>query len=280
MLTANEAAGIVDNIPRATHQKRHLTGRAMTEQQTDEQQPASGPQQEKVPGAVVDGKATLYCFETCPFCWKVRSLLSWKGVAHSKVEVDPMKKAELDFSEWKAVPVFVESDGTQVNDSNDILHWVNSNHQGAERFPEAGEDANQDKWMEFSNEVLGKSIVPVIYRTYGSSLRALDYVTKVDNFGRWQAWKAKWIGAVVMRMVAKSRAKIWERNPEANLDHQLDELSAGLSGDFLGGDHPDGGDFANYGILRSMQGLRGFDIVEGHSIIGAWYARMQSTTGL
>ncbi|PXF20390.1 MAG: hypothetical protein CXX72_04935, partial [Methanobacteriota archaeon] len=56
MLTANEAAGIVDNIPRATHQKRHLTRRAMTEQQTDEQQPTSGPQEEKVPGAVVDGK--------------------------------------------------------------------------------------------------------------------------------------------------------------------------------------------------------------------------------
>ena len=252
----------------------------MTEQQTDEQQPTSGPQEEKVPGAVVDGKATLYCFETCPFCWKVRSLLSWKGVAHSKVEVDPMKKAELDFSEWKAVPVFVESDGTQVNDSNDILHWVNSHHQGAERFPEAGEDANQDKWMEFSNEVLGKSIVPVIYRTYRSSLHALDYVTKVDNFGRWQAWKAKWIGAVVMRLVARSRAKKWERGPEANLAHQLDELSTGLSGDFLGGDSPDGGDFSNYGILRSMQGLRGFDIVEGHSVVGAWYARMQSTTGL
>ena len=252
----------------------------MTEQQTDEQQPTSGPQEEKVPGAVVDGKATLYCFETCPFCWKVRSLLSWKGVAYSKVEVDPMKKAELDFSEWKAVPVFVESDGTQVNDSNDILHWVNSHHQGAEGFPEAGEDANQDKWMEFSNEVLGKSIVPVIYRTYRSSLHALDYVTKVDNFGRWQAWKAKWIGAVVMRLVARSRAKKWERGPEANLAHQLDELFTGLSGDFLGGDSPDGGDFSNYGILRSMQGLRGFDIVEGHSVVGAWYARMQSTTGL
>ena len=252
----------------------------MSEQEAVLEEPRGGPQEHKVPGAVVDGRSTLYCFESCPFCWKVRSLLAWKGVGYSKVEVDPMKKAELGFSDWKVVPVFIESDGTQVNDSNDILHWVNSEHEGAARFPAPGEDANQDEWMEFSNEVLGKSIVPVVYRNFAASLRALNYVTEVENFGRWQAWKAKWIGAVVMRMVAKNRAKTWELPPEENLSHQLDTLSTGLSSDFLGGDSPDGGDFANYGILRAMQGLRGFDIIEGHGDIGPWYARMQATTGV
>nr|AIF18038.1 microsomal prostaglandin-E synthase 2 (PTGES2) [uncultured marine group II/III euryarchaeote KM3_80_G12] len=240
----------------------------------------SGPQADKVAAAVVDQKPTLYCFETCPFCWKVRSLLAWKGVAYSKVEVDPLKKGELGFSDWKAVPVFVDSDGTQVNDSNDILEWINSNHEGATSFPAAGTDAEQERWMEFSNAVLGKSIVPVIYRTFGSSLKALAYVTSVEKFGRWQAWKAKWIGAFVMRMIGRSRAKLWDLPPEANLAHQLDELATGIEGDFLGGDSPDGGDFANYGMLRSMQGLRGFDIVEGHSSIGPWYGRMQSTSGV
>ena len=240
----------------------------------------AGVQEAKVPERVVDGKPTLYCFETCPFCWKVRSLLSWKGVDFSKVEVDPMKKKELKWSDWSAVPVYVEADGTQVNDSNPILHWVNSNHTGGTPFPRAGEDESQDKWMDFSGDVLGKSIVAVIYSSYGDSRKALAYVSEVESFSRWQAFQAKWLGGVIMRMVGKSRAKMFELPPEENLEFQLDHLSSALAGDFMGGEVPNGADFANYGILRAMQGLRGFPIVEAHGSIGPWFQRMKSTSGV
>ena len=95
----------------------------------------SGVQPTKVPERSVDNKPTIYAFETCPFCWKVRSLLSWKGIDYRQVEVDPMKKSELKWSEWNAVPVFVDGDGTQVNDSNDILHYINSNYEGGGEIP-------------------------------------------------------------------------------------------------------------------------------------------------
>ena len=52
-------------------------------------------------------------------------------------------------------------------------------------------------------------------------------------------------------------------------------MSSGIEGEFFGGEGPNGADFANYGILRSMQGLNGFDIVENHNIIWPWYNRMQ-----
>ncbi|MFL2957634.1 MAG: hypothetical protein ACJZ4Z_02455 [Candidatus Thalassarchaeaceae archaeon] len=48
--------------------------------------------------------------------------------------------------------------------------------------PDTGVDEKQDEWMDFSNSILGKSIVAVIYSSYFTSLKALDYVTKVDNF--------------------------------------------------------------------------------------------------
>ena len=41
-----------------------------------------------------------------------------------------------------------------------------------------------------------------------------------------------------------------------------------------------GADFANFGILRSMQGLNGFDIVERHEVISSWYERMQEHSGV
>ncbi len=240
----------------------------------------SGIQPTKVPERSVDKKPTIYAFETCPFCWKVRSLLSWKGVDYRQVEVDPMKKTELKWSEWNATPVFVDRDGTQVNDSNDILHYINSNYEGGEKFPVKGSDEAQDQWMNFSGDILGKSILPVIYNSYSSSRRALRYVSDVESFSALQKWKAIWLGGIIMRMVGKSRGKMFELPAEENLTYQLDVLSGGFTGDFFGGSSPNGADFANYGILRSMQGLRGWNIVESHAKAGPWFALMQSTTGV
>ena len=147
-------------------------------------------------------------------------------------------------------------------------------------FPKAGEDQDQDHWMDFSNNVLGKSIVAVIYSTYWTSVGALDYVTRVDNFSRASRLINKWIGAIIMRMVGKSRAKMFDLPPRENLQYQLDEMSKGINGKFFGGPEPNGADFANYGILRSMQGLNGFDLVERHPVISDWYGLMQHRSGV
>ena len=237
-----------------------------------------GKQDKLVPERVVDGLPTMYCFETCPFCFKVKALLGSRGIEYSKVEVDPTFKTQLKWSEWGKVPVFVDIDGTQVNDSNYILHYIDSN--GPESFPRKGEDLDQDKWMDFSNDVLGKSIVAVIYSSYKTSVEALDYVTRVDNFSFGSRLVNKWLGGFIMRMVGKSRAKMFELPPRANLQHQLDIMSDGIRGDYFGEKEPNGADFANFGILRSMQGLNGFDIVESHQTISAWYSRMQENSGV
>ena len=241
-------------------------------------EPTSGVQEVLVPERVVEGLPTMYCFETCPFCFKVKAILGSREIEYSKVEVDPTFKTQLKWSNWGKVPVFIDVDGTQVNDSNQILHYIDST--GSKSFPREGEDSEQDRWMDFSNKVLGKSIVAVIYASYGTSLKALDYVTKVDNFSFGSRLVNKWMGAFIMRMVGKSRAKMFELPPRENLQHQLDEMSKGIEGDFFGKEEPNGADFANFGILRSMQGLNGFDIVESHEVISGWYSRMQEHSGV
>jgi microsomal prostaglandin-E synthase 2 len=248
---------------------------ANTDQSANDNAACAGVQETRVQERAVDNKPTLYGFQTCPFCWKVRSLLNWKGVDYSPVEVDPMTKAEIKWANWKAVPVFVDADGTQVNDSNQILHYVDEQLGGPPRFAREGADAEQDGWMAFSDEVMAKSIVSVVYGSLRSSIAAMNYVTGVERFSRGQALKAKWLGGIVMRMIGRSRAKLFDLPPEENLTAQLDKLSAAFTPDFLGGAQPNGGDFANYGILRSTQGLRGFDLVENHPLAGPWYHRMQ-----
>mgnify|MGYP000435135727 FL=1 len=244
-----------------------------------EARPASpGVQDKLVPERVVDGLPTMYCFETCPFCFKVKALLGSRGAEYSKVEVDPTFKTQLKWSDWGKVPVFVDIDGTQVNDSNFILHYIDSND--LESFPRQGVDPEQDKWMDFSNNILGKSIVAVIYSSYRTSVQALDYVTRVDNFSFGSRLVNKWMGGFIMRMVGKSRAKMFELPPRENLQHQLDKMSEGIKGDFFGEKEPNGADFANFGILRSMQGLNGFDIIENHQTVSGWYSRMQNNSGV
>lgn len=238
----------------------------------------SGIQNIKVPERLMDDMPTLYCFETCPFCFKIKALLGARGIKYSKIEVDPMSHAELKWSDWTKVPVFIDKDGTQVNDSNYILHYIDNNNNP--EFPRHGEDLEQDEWMDFSNMILGKSIVAVIYSSYYTSLKALDYVTKVDKFSFISRIVNKWLGAFIMRMVGRSRAKKFELKPRENLQYQLDHMSTGFRGDFFGGSTPNGADFANYGILRSMQGLHGFDILRGHNLVRPWYDRMQLLSGI
>tara|TARA_B100000131_G_scaffold62021_4_gene58121 strand:- start:917 stop:1663 length:747 start_codon:yes stop_codon:yes gene_type:complete len=240
--------------------------------------PPSGVQEVLVPERVVNSLPTMYCFETCPFCFKVKALLGSRGIQYSKVEVDPTFKTQLKWSDWGKVPVFIDVDGTQVNDSNYILHYIDSKDSNS--FPRKGEDSEQDRWMDFSNKVLGKSIVAVIYTSYRTSLQALDYVTRVDNFSFGSRLINKWLGALIMRMVGKSRAKMFDLPPRENLEYQLDVMSKGIGGDFFGGEGPNGADYANFGILRSMQGLNGFDIVEKHNVVSGWYSRMREHSGV
>ena len=169
---------------------------------TDDEKPlaTSGVQEILVPERVVDSLPTMYCFETCPFCFKVKALLGSREIEYSKVEVDPTFKTQLKWSEWSAVPVFVDIDGTQVNDSNYILHYIDS--KDINGFPRAGEDPLQDEWMDFSNLILGKSIVAVIYKSYRTSLQALDYVTRIDNFSFGTRLVNKWVGGIIMRTVS------------------------------------------------------------------------------
>ncbi len=246
--------------------------------ETPVEMPPSGVQEALVPERVVNDLPTMYCFETCPFCFKVKALLGSRGIAYSKVEVDPTFKTQLKWSDWGQVPVFVDIDGTQVNDSNYILHYIDSKDSNS--FPRKGEDPEQDRWMDFSNKVLGKSIVAVIYTSYRTSLRALDYVTRVDNFSFGSRLTNKWLGAFIMRMVGKSRAKMFDLPPRENLQFQLDEMSKGIEGDFFGDVEPNGADYANFGIIRSMQGLNGFDIVESHPVVSGWYSRMREHSGV
>ncbi|CAG7836804.1 unnamed protein product [Allacma fusca] len=71
-------------------------------------------------------KLTLYQYQTCPFCCKVRAMLDYFGISYGIVEVNPVLRTQLKWSEkYRKVPILIvetpEGEVLQLNDSSMII---------------------------------------------------------------------------------------------------------------------------------------------------------------
>lgn len=70
-------------------------------------------------------KITLFQYQTCPFCCKVRAFLDYHGISYNVIEVDGVTKKDLKWSQTKKVPsLLVETPDKkylQLTDSSVIV---------------------------------------------------------------------------------------------------------------------------------------------------------------
>ncbi|XP_046470452.1 prostaglandin E synthase 2 [Neodiprion pinetum] len=52
-------------------------------------------------------KLTLFQYQTCPFCCKVRVFLDYHGISYDVVEVDPVLRNEIKWSTYRKVPILL-----------------------------------------------------------------------------------------------------------------------------------------------------------------------------
>ncbi|XP_015186557.1 PREDICTED: prostaglandin E synthase 2 isoform X2 [Polistes dominula] len=74
-------------------------------------------------------KLTLFQYQTCPFCCKVRTFLDYYGISYDVVEVDPVLRKEISWSSYRKVPILLvqTKDGYQpLNDSSMIISLLSS----------------------------------------------------------------------------------------------------------------------------------------------------------
>lgn len=50
-------------------------------------------------------KLTLFQYTTCPFCCKVRAVLDYYGFSYNIVEVNPVLRQQIKWTEYKKVPI-------------------------------------------------------------------------------------------------------------------------------------------------------------------------------
>lgn len=219
----------------------------------------------------------LYQYNVCPFCWKVKALLGYKKIPYESVEVHPLNKKEIGFSkDYKKVPIFIDAAGKQVNDSTPIMQYIDELYPDTPVFAkDASEREKEAKWLKWADATLVRALPPLIYRNFGDSLKAFDYITQQEKFNWFQQRTIKYSGAMVMTLVAKKSAKEQGiADPEAHLKKCLKDWAGALgSGDYLGGSKPNAADLAAFGILKSIETLPAFRWIRDNSTVWNWYQR-------
>lgn len=207
----------------------------------------------------------LYQYEICPFCCKVKAILDWQRVAYRTVEVNPLSKAEIKFSkDYHKVPIAI-IDGTQVNDSSEIIRVVAKTLEvaasvsEAPSFPlrEALGDGETSRWLGWADKDLAVLLFPNITRSFSESVQAFGYISEVPTFSFLSKGANRLAGSTAMWL---ANGKIKKKYNIVDERKQLLEAvrvwtNAVGEGPFLQGATLSLSDVAVYGVLSSIRGL-------------------------
>jgi microsomal prostaglandin-E synthase 2 len=225
---------------------------------------------------------TLYQFELCPYCHKVKAGLEAKGIAYEKVDVHPRTKKELPpLPEGTArkVPVIRIGDDV-VQESNAILDALEVH------FPDAPALMPTDPSQREKCEAIARwvdddlvQILPtVIYGTWWEAAKSAQVMARTTNLGRIENLMVRGGGALVMHQVARRIIKKrGGRRPEAMLDEALDRIEAWLGEDpFLCGEAVSRADVTVHGAMTCVRDFDVFDEMMKRPSIASWYGRVAS----
>ncbi|XP_043808845.1 prostaglandin E synthase 2 isoform X2 [Manihot esculenta] len=145
----------------------------------------------------------LYQYEACPFCNKVKAFLDYYSIPYKIVEVNPISKKEIKWSNYKKVPILTV-DGEQMVDSSDIINKLFQRIYPDDSIPS---DDEESKWQGWVDNHLVHVLSPNIYRTTSEALESFDYITTHGNFSFTERLVAKYAGAAAMYFVSKKLKK-------------------------------------------------------------------------
>jgi len=190
---------------------------------------------------------TLYQFQSCPFCCKVRALLNFIKQPYEVVEVTPFGMKELDFTDHKKVPVLKDDDKVIV-ESTAIIEYINENYA---KLPVTDEDK---KWTDWVDNKLVHYLPPLIHPDFKTSRQNFKKIIQPGQFGFLKGALVRFAGAIAMPKVArkmKEKHNIKDVHAEFldAIDHWVKE---GLKNQpFYGGEQPSFVDCSVFGVLRS-----------------------------
>jgi microsomal prostaglandin-E synthase 2 len=227
---------------------------------------------------------TLYQFQLCPFCHKVRAALELKGLSYRSVEVAPGNKkelpAELPAEAPRKVPVMRV--GEQLLwDSTEILRSIDRLAEGALLLSELEGGQHSDEALQFEDWVddeLMPALPTVIYDTWGNAMRAAQITARESNFGAWDAFKVRVGGSLIMKLIVKRILKRKGRSDGHSwLAECLSFAEAQLGDqDFVTGPRPTIADAALHGAFKCVEEFPVFEQIKARPSLYQWFERVQA----
>ncbi|CAK9179255.1 unnamed protein product [Ilex paraguariensis] len=159
------------------------------------------PSPEAVPKDVI-----LYQYEACPFCNKVKAVLDYYDIPYKVVEVNPISKKEIKWSDYKKVPILMV-DGEQLVDSSAIIDKLCNKILPEKSTNSVPDDNEEKKWRQWVDNHLVHILSPNIYRNTSEALESFDYITSNGNFTFTEKITVKYAGAAAMYFVSKNLKK-------------------------------------------------------------------------
>lgn len=136
-------------------------------------------------------KITLFQYQTCPFCCKVRAFLDFYGLSYDIVEVNPVFQTEIKWSSYKKVPILIVETPSgkivQLTDSSAIISLLASVFIDKSRKVE---DLLEYYYSAVADIQSGKriDIINKYFLMYQSSIpqdKTLNDITEERNWRRW-----------------------------------------------------------------------------------------------
>ncbi|GBF88381.1 prostaglandin E synthase-like [Raphidocelis subcapitata] len=241
----------------------------------------------------------LYQYEVCPFCCKVKAMLDYYKLPYETVEVNPLTKAELKWSDYRKVPVVKMDGGRVAKDSSAIMSELTAELEAAGRGGGDGAKrgggwrggggggggaaaADEERWRRWVDERFVRVLTANIYRSWDETWNTFSYIAGQSHWN-WASQQAVRLGgSLIMWRVGKGMPGKYgiEGDLRAALYSDVDSFVAALGGrEYLGGSAPNLADLSMFGVLRAVAGTPTYNDIVINTKIGPWLARMTMAVG-
>ncbi|XP_043914077.1 prostaglandin E synthase 2 [Protopterus annectens] len=142
----------------------------------------------------------------------------------------------------------VNERGKEVTEYNN-KYWLMLDEEEAQQlYPSKEERTQEMKWRKWTDEWLVHLISPNVYRTPREALASFDYIVREGNFGRFEGYFAKYVGAIAMFFIGKRLKNRHNLQDDVRqdlykaADHWVSAIGKGRK--FMGGSQPNLADLA------------------------------------
>lgn len=226
---------------------------------------------------ISESKPVLYQYAICPFCHRVKAYLDFLKIDYKAVEVNPLTKKEIKFSEYKKVPLAV-IEGQTIKESGDIIDHISKTLCKKESLPDGFFSEDTQIWNDWSEKKLAVMLYPNITRSFGESWECFSYSNDVKTWSAMERLSVRVLGSVAMSFVnGKIKKKYGIVREREELYSLLEEWTTAVGGKaFLHGESPSMPDVLVYGVISAVEGTQTHtDIMTQNKQLKVWYGEMK-----